>query len=188
MFIFPMISEWNNLTGLFKIDNDNEDANCCENDSELQSVLAYADFMNRLAYVDNVPEKTVEKITSKYLSQSQSNDKDKEETLMAALNDVFPDATNDQIEKILECLRKDPFLEAQQQLSTNYKRKQFIESNFPHVKPIQVVLNKEEIKGGHAKDSYHYVSVLDSVRNLCEDETFQQVLDKERQEDVPVQA
>ena len=40
-----------------KIDNDNEDANCCENDSELQSVLAYADFMNRLAYVDNVPEK-----------------------------------------------------------------------------------------------------------------------------------
>ena len=72
-------------------------------------MLAYADFMNRFAYVDNVPEKTVEKITSEYLSQSQRNDKDKEETLMATLNDVFPDATNDQIEEILECLRKDPF-------------------------------------------------------------------------------
>ena len=42
--------------------------------------------------------------------------------------------------------------------------------NFKYIEPTEIILNKEQIKRGEKKESFHYVNIIDSFKALIEDE------------------
>ena len=64
-----------------------------------------------------------------------------------------------------------------QLLNTSYKRDQFIEKNFEHNPPREIVLNPKEVRLGRPKDSFQYISVIDGIRILFQGKTFLQALE-----------
>ena len=86
----------------------------------------------------------------------------------------------DVIGKVLIVLDKDRYINAQESLNSTYKREQFIQKHFKMVLPKEIVLNPDDVRRGKQKDSYMYVSVIESVKTLFEDKTFNRVLEKQR--------
>ena len=75
---------------------------------------------------------------------------------------------------------KDPFVRAQEELASEFKRKAYLEDNFKLVKPKEIVLNPEEVKQGARKDVVHYIPLLEAFRNLVEDQSFITALENAR--------
>ena len=71
--------------------------------------------------------------------------------------------------------KQDPFLEAQVDLGTAYKWKQFLVENFTHVEPIEILLNPDEKSS--EKAVVHYVPIIESVKNMLEDLSFNSVVE-----------
>lgn len=144
-------------------------------------IKAYADFCNRMCHIKYVPHRTMQEITSEYLSQSLKSVEHRGKKLREALGKL-PNVSEEQIDEIVHnTVLDDQMLKAQQQLDTNYKRSKYIQQNFKYIEPQEIILNKEEVDMGMAKECFHYVSVVDSLKNLLEDETFINVLEKERE-------
>ena len=61
------------------------------------------------------------------------------------------------------------FEKAKSELLSEFKRKNYILSNFPNVQPITVKLN-ETAEG--KKETYQYVPIEQSLKILLEDETY----------------
>ena len=88
-------------------------------------------------------------------------------------SDVIPD--------LMATLEYDESYEAHKLLSTTFKRENFIRSHFPFVQPEEIVLNKDQIREeGAPKDSFHYTSIIESVRVLFSDPTFNEIVEKVR--------
>ena len=62
-------------------------------------------------------------------------------------------------------------MKTQEELLSDHKRINLIEQHFKYVKPIEIVLNPEEVKKGAVKDCLHYVPILKSLKVLLEDKT-----------------
>ena len=89
--------------------------------------------------------------------------------------------TDDSKDKVVtEVMGDDEFVEAQKNLSSEYKRNKYIQEHFKYVPPIEIVLNKEEVSRGEAKEVIHYVPVTQSFKHLLEDKSFNDLLENER--------
>ena len=78
--------------------------------------------------------------------------------------------------------QEDPFVRAQEELSTPSKLTKFLEKNFKLVKPVEIILNKEDVKNGAPKEVAHYVPILEAFKVLIEDASFNNALEMERNE------
>ena len=142
---------------------------------------SYADFCNRIFHLKYAPHQTMQEISSEFLSQSLTSTKFKEKKLRESLRKL-PNVTEKQIEDIVaESVIDDPMLKAQKQLDTNYKQSKYIRQNFKYVEPQEIILNKDEVNLGKSKKCFHYISVIDSLKHLLGDDTFIEVLEKERE-------
>ena len=158
-----------------------EEAQAEESENQSDYFLkSYSDFCNRMCHRKYVPHQTMQEISSEFLSQSLKSTKFREKKLRESLRKL-PNVTEKQIEEIVtESVIDDPMLKAQKQLDTNYKRSKYIRENFKYIQPQEMILNKDEVNIGKVKECYHYVSVVDSLKNLLEDDTFIEVMEKER--------
>ena len=147
-----------------------------EADLEFLFLMAYADFTNRLINYKFIPVSSVQEITSEFLKQSQRSMLERTVALRISLSKI-PNLSKETIDEIVEETKRDPFLKAQEELSTDYKRTKFLEQNFHFVKPREVILNPEEVKYGAKKEVVHYVPIMEAIRKLIEDETFTKVVE-----------
>ena len=92
-----------------------------------------------------------------------------------------PGITENEIHRVLDDFQsEDVFLEAQRKLDSEYKRVQFLKDNFVYVEPEEIVLNPRQVKESQApKAVVHYVSVIETVKNLVEDASFNEMIEKE---------
>ena len=146
-------------------------------------LLSYADFLNRMCHLKYVSHSTMQIIAAEFLTQSLKSLEAREVKLRESLCNL-QDLTEDQINEIVRnVLYEDEMMNAQKQLNTNYKRNKFIQENFKYVPPLEIVLNKAEVERGAAKDCFHYIPVTESLKNLLEDPTMIEVLERAREED-----
>ena len=154
-----------------------------DNDPEREKhyfMMAFADFMNRMSSFWFHPLKHVKEIALKYLSIFQESSESKRRALERSLN-MCEKLTAQDREKILKSVQEnDHFLIAQEELISEHKRTKFLAENFKLVKPIEIILNPEEVLSGFKKDSYHYVPIKESLKNLLEDESYTSILEKGR--------
>ena len=176
---------------LMEIDDNNEDFDDDTEDlgsegmdqesSYFMFLKAYADFLNRLAFVQMVPQSTIQIITQEYHSLCSIALKNRKDAIAKRLKfEKVPDSI---IPKVLAELDNDDCLKAQEELDTNYKREKFIKENFPFNSPVEVILNPDLMKKGQSKESFQYISIKHGVKILFEDPTFQKVLEKSRNEE-----
>ena len=59
------------------------------------------------------------------------------------------------MERILSDIENDPFIEAHESLSSHYKVNSYLDENFKMVRPIEIVLNFQDVKCGHPKEVIH---------------------------------
>lgn len=168
-------------------DGNDEDENIesCQEESKDDDyfLMAYADFINRLITYKFIPVTSVKAIATEFLNQSQRSCEGREAALRKSLSKI-PSLTTAQIEQIVLENAEDPFLKAQEELSSEFKRNKFMEENFKFVKPLEIVLNKDEVKNGAHKDCIHYVPIIEALKALVEDESFNKMILMAEEEDV----
>ena len=162
--------------------DDDEETN--ENDEE-HFLYYYADFMNRLAHVNFIPYSTVQLIAEEFLQNSLKFQNVAEKRLRK----VIVEKTDLNAEPIIQDVLGDNFfVRAQMQLKTQFKRTRFVHENMKYVKPVQYVLNKDEVSRGSPKDVVLYVPIDESLACLLEDQSFIKMMEKSsyypRDEDV----
>ena len=138
-------------------------------------MMAYADFINRLITYKFIPVTSVKEIAAEFLNQSRRSSKSREQVLRNSLSQIHS-LTTEQIEQIVKENSNDPFTRAQEQLSSEYQRSKYIEENFKFVKPKEIILNKEEVKRGSAKDVVHYIPIIDALKALLEDPSYNEAI------------
>ena len=155
-----------------------------QDDSEVENyfLMSYADFLNRLINYKFIPVSTVREIAAEFFSQSLRSVQDREAVLRRSLSKI-PNLHPSILEEILIENTKDPFLKAQEELSSEYKRNKYMEENFHYVKPREIVLNKEETKSGAKKEVVHYVPIIEAFKVLIEDKSFIRAIENAAEED-----
>ena len=133
-------------------------------------LLYYADFLNRLGHYNHIPQTTVQEISEEYLMNTQKSMENRKKILRRSL--CKTNMSQAEIEKLVNEVENDSFLKAQLKLDTEFKRLKYIKENMKYVGPEEVVLNKEGIRRGEKKESYHYVSLVETFRNIIEDPSF----------------
>ena len=135
-------------------------------------MMSFADFLNRMSSCWFHPMNHVKEVASKYLMISKESSRVKLVTLKKTLDECESLSESDK-QKILNNTREnDPFLQAQEDLISEHKRTKFLEENFKLVKPVEIVLNPEEVKRGSKKESYQYIPIKATLMNVLEDETY----------------
>ena len=149
-------------------EEDSKEGNKVIQDSEKENFLkALCDFYNQLSHSYMVPHSTVQFIANQFLKISiKAHVEAKKEIEIKMKNEEISDFT---IKEVLKVLENDSFLDAQQSLTSQYKRKQCLRENFKFIEPTEIVLNREAVKKGAKKECYHYVNIIDSFRALIED-------------------
>ena len=137
-------------------------------DSEKENFLkVLCDFYNQLSHNYMVPHSTVQFIANQFLNISI---KARVETKQEVENKLHTEQISElTIKEVLKVLDNDSFLDAQQSLTSQYKRNQCLKENFKFIEPTEIVLNKEAVKKGAKKECFHYVNIIDSFRALIED-------------------
>ena len=137
-------------------------------DSEKENFLkVLCDFYNQLSHNYMVPHSTVQFIANQFLNISI---KARVETKKEVENKLHTEQISElTITEVLKVLDNDSFLDAQQSLTSQYKRNQCLKENFKFIEPTEIVLNKEAVKKGAKKECFHYVNIIDSFRALIED-------------------
>ena len=141
-------------------------------ETNMQYYLAYySDFLSRLAFVKFVPQTTIQDIAKEFLTNTRRS-LARQETLLrkSLVNKGFSPSEIDEMVK--EIFIKDPFLHAQEQLNTEYKRKTFVQSSPTYTHPQEILLNRAEVQKGAKKEVYHYISIIDSLKTLTMDSSF----------------
>ena len=145
-------------------------------------LMSYADFLNRLINYKFIPISSVHEIAAEFFNQSRRSAQARESVLRRSLSKIS-NLDPELLEQIVKESSNDPFMNAQEELSTEFKRKQFMEENFKYVKPREIVLNEDETKLGASKDVVHYVPILDALKVLIEDKSFVSVLEDAAEEE-----
>ena len=128
-----------------------------------------------MAFVKYVPQTTIQDIVEETIINTRKSIERREIVLRNSLAEIGTDQSN--IDKIVqEVLIEDPFLKAQEQLNTEYKRKKVVQSSPNYVHPQEILLNRADVQKGDKKEVYHYVSILESFKVLLQDSSFKQML------------
>ena len=131
----------------------------------------YAHFLNRLAYFKFVPQTTIQEIVHEYITSTKKSLKRQEKSLRWILTEKGLE--HDNVDCIVsELIETNPYLKAQEQLNSEYKRTKFIQEDKNCFHPQEILLNHEQVRLGHRKDVYHYVSIIDSFKCLVQDPKF----------------
>ena len=156
------------------LDNDNDAGDHEEHlDTNVDYfMMTYCDFLNRLANFQFIPQSTIQIIGDQYLKNYKTSNEVKSSNLRVSL-EKSGGLSKEEIDKIIKDVEQnDDFLDAQQTLDSEYKRKQYLKENFVFVPPEEIVLNPKEIKEKKAKDVVHYINVIESFKNLVQDSSF----------------
>ena len=161
-------------------DIDSEDEVVGGDDVDENFLMSYCDFLNRMANFHFIPHSTIKIIGEEYLKNYTKSNEAKIKMLKKSLSKV-PGITENEIHRVLDDFQsEDVFLEAQRKLDSEYKRVQFLKDNFVYVEPEEIVLNPRQVKESQApKAVVHYVSVIETVKNLVEDASFNEMIEKE---------
>ena len=115
-------------------------------------------------------------IASEFLSYSIKSMEKREVKLRTSLRSIG-NLTEEQIEDVVNrVIVDDDMLKAQKHLNTDYKCSKYIVDNFKYVAPRELILNPEDVEMGRPKE-VHYVPVIESFKNILEDQTFMDVLE-----------
>ena len=119
---------------------------------------------------------TVQDIAEEFLLNTRKSLKNREKLLRKSLRDI-ESISHAEIEKVVQdVFQNDQFLKAQLELSSEYKRRKFVQQNMTYVGPKEVVLNPEEVGKGMKKEVLHYVPIDETIKNLLEDPSFNKML------------
>ena len=137
----------------------------------------YSDFLNRLAHFKFVPQSTIQNISEEIIQNTKKSLLRRETVLKKSLKQIETLSQND-VNKIVQGADKDdPFLKAQLQLNTEYKRKKYIQQNPHYVSPKEIILNKTEVKEHREKkDVVHYIPIIESFKTLIQDPSFNKMV------------
>ena len=163
--------------GNFDDDFEDEEENL-EEETETNFLMSYCDFLNRLANFQFIPQSTIQIIGEEYLENYQKSNQEKAKNLRISLR-KNPDISESEIQRIIGDVEKnDTFLEAQTKLNSEYKRVEFLKDNFNYVAPQEIVLNPKQVEDKKApKDVVHYVSIIDTFKNLIQDSTYNEMVE-----------
>ena len=152
-------------------DTDSEDV-----DDALLFKMSFCDFLNRLSNEKYVSVSTVNIIAKEYYQLSLKAVLRRDQVLKSALvaHSQLDQTTVDAI--ISDVAANDPFVSAQEDLLTEHRRQLFLSNHFKIVKPVEIVLNANEVRLGGKKDCFHYVPILESIKVLIEDESFNEAI------------
>ena len=165
-------------------EEDNADSAQSEDaqDSFVNVMKNYADFLNRLAFQHMVAQSTIDIVVNEYLSLSIKTNEIKKKMVKEVL--AGENISNAVVNRIMAIFDEDQSINALEQLNTPYKRESFLLNHFKIVPPKEIVLNKEEVKKGAKKESYQYISLLESMAMFVEDPTVIEVLEETRNKQV----
>ena len=149
-----------------------------EEEDEDVFLMAYCDFLNRLSNFHFVPQSTIKIIAEEYLKNYNKSNESKSDLLRKTLEEI-PGISQMDIKTVLEKMKsQDKFLEAQNKLDTDYKKKQFLKDKFTYVPPREIVLNPKAVKDKNvSKAVVHYVPIIETFRNLVQDPSFNEALE-----------
>ena len=166
-----VVANWFDTNSSADEDYMSEDLGIGIYDELIIHMMGYADFLNSLTCNKYVPLTVVREIAEEYLALARKSLKQHEDTLRSILQKTL-NIKKEEIERIVsELSSNDLFLKTQEELLSDHKRINLIEQHFKYVKPIEIVLNPEEVKKGAVKDCLHYVPILKSLKVLLEDKT-----------------
>lgn len=156
------------------LQSDDDDDNMVE-DLEDYYLEYYSNFLNKLAHINFVPHTTVQEITEENIASTKKSLERHELALRKSLLNANVGSLD--IETIIDDVYgNDPFLKAQLELNTDYKRTNYIQKSACYVHPQEIILNRSEVKKGGKKDVYHYVSVIESLKVLVADTSFKKMI------------
>ena len=142
------------------------------NDDDDYFMMTYCDFLNRLANFQFIPQSTIQIIGEQFLKNYKTSNEVKSTNLRVSL-EKSDGMSKEKIDRIIKDVEKhDDFLDAQQTLDSEYKRKQFLKDNFVYVPPEEIVLNPKDVKEKKAKDVVHYVNIIESFKHHVQDSSF----------------
>jgi hypothetical protein len=154
---------------------DQEDVADNDNDEHQNKhfMMSFCDFLNRLSNFQFVPQTTIKIIASEYLKNYTKSNEAKLLSLRKQLETSSGLSESDK-ERIIAGFEKDDFfLVAQTNLDTEYRRNLYLRENFIYIPPVEILLNPKSVKKDKApKDVMHYVSVIESFKNLIQDSSF----------------
>ena len=138
---------------------------------------AHADFLIRMSCSKFVPFMTMKIISKEYLGQSMNSLLEREKVLRSSLS-ALPIVTAAQVDDVVhDVIYEDKFILAQKELDTEHKFMKYVREAFKFIEPVEVILNKKEVKLGKPKECFHYVPIVKAFRNLIEDETMIKLLE-----------
>ena len=142
----------------------------------------YSNFLNKLANIKFVPQSTIQIVVNEFITNVKTSMKRVEQVLKNSLNSLVPVEKSEKV--IADVCGEDPCLAALSLLDTEYKRIKNIQTNAWYVAPKEIVLNREQIRYGESKDSYHYVPIVESFKTLINDVSFKKMRTHESIEDI----
>ena len=153
-------------------DEANDDEGMPDEEAEVYFKMAYCDFLNQLTSFKFIPLSSVKSIAQEYISIAKKSALEKEKILLRSLRSC-PNLAPVEVEKVVDDISQtDFFLKAQEDLISEHRRSKFFAENFNLVKPVEIVLNPNEVKMGLPKDCIHYIPIKDSLKVLVEDKTY----------------
>ena len=160
------IDEPEESSNTHELNVDIEDEECCL--SEDVFMRALANTFNTWMNISGVAYSTVNMIVKEVFNSYDRGMEFIREKILAKLRKTSVNL--DEVENALSEMEKDNIFEkAKSELLSEFKRKNYILSNFPNVQPITVKLN-DTAEG--KKETYQYVPIEQSLKILLEDETY----------------
>lgn len=160
----------NNQDEMGEIESNNGDNECDIESSSSADVFikALANTMNTWMNISGIPYCTVNSIVKEIFVSYERGMSYTKSKVLEKVREMSLD--EDAVNKILdEMEEEDIFEKARKELSTEYKRKQYLMSSFPHVQPVTVRLSDET---ENKKETYQYVPIKESLKIFLEDDTY----------------
>ena len=137
----------------------------------------YSDYLNRLAHFKFIPQRTIQEIVEEQLLNTKKSLEKRERVLRRSLTDTGKLLPAEIDKVITDVFENDAFMTAQRKLNSEYKRIKIIQESPTYIAPKEIILNKSEVKNGQRKEVLHYISILDSFKNLVQDPSFCKMLE-----------
>ena len=158
----------------------NDERSMSDEEAQHYFMMAYSDFLNCLTSFKFIPLSTVKRIAEEYISIAKQSAIEKEKVLRSSLQTCTNISPADVDKVVRDFSEKEFFLKAQEELLSEHKRSKFIADNFKLVKPMEIILNSEDVKMGHSKDCFHYIPIKESLKALLEDKTYTKVMENSK--------
>ena len=150
-----------------------------EDESSEYYLEYHSDYLNRLCHFKHIPQTTIQEISDENIMNSKKSLERHIKSLRKALDNAgVMQPSKDEI--VNTVFNDDPFLKAQIQLNSEFKRTKYIQQSEYFVCPQEILLNKTAVERGLKKDVYHYISIVESIKTLVQDSSFNKMIAKRK--------